>query len=147
MHFLYLERNLFKETCWCLNLQNRSKHLSKFILLNTQLCHFMPMKRNLKFTGHIFFSSNLLDEILTTTSMQGQIHRFWKKDGALCRPPWLVFLENISIFIYNQSLPMKCYQSFKIHKWFDKERDKTLMRQSMRKEKLKKVGLCFTTSC
>ena len=34
---------------------------------------------------------------------------------------------------------MECYQSFKIHKWFDKERDKTLMRQSMRKEKLKKV--------
>ena len=52
-----------------------------------------------------------------------------------------------SIFIYNESLPMKSYQFFKIYTSFDKEREKTLMRQSMRKEKLRKVGLCFTTGC
>ena len=99
-----------------------------------------------------------------------------KKDGALCRLPWLVDKENFrfqivqkrqnnvrnyklltkyfyqhfqifSIFIYNESLPMKSYQFFKICKRFDKEREKTLMQQSMRKEKLRKVGLCFITGC
>ena len=40
---------------------------------------------------------------------------------------------------------MKSYQYFKICKRFDKEREKTLMQQSMRKEKLRKVGLCFIT--
>ena len=42
---------------------------------------------------------------------------------------------------------MKSYQIFKISKRFDKEREKTLMQQSMRKEKLRKVGLCFITGC
>ena len=42
---------------------------------------------------------------------------------------------------------MKSYQFFKIWKCFDKERDKTLMQHSLRKEKLKKVGLCFITGC
>ena len=99
-----------------------------------------------------------------------------KKGGALCRLPWLVDEENFrfqivqkrqnnvrnyklltkyfyqhfqifSIFIYNESLPMKSYQFFKICKRFDKEREKTLMQQSMRKEKLRKVGLCFITGC
>ena len=42
---------------------------------------------------------------------------------------------------------MKSYQFFKICKRFDKEREKTLMQQSMRKEKLRKVGLCFITGC
>ena len=40
------------------------------------------------------------------------------------------------IFIYNESLPLKFYQFFKICKRFDMEREKTLMHQSMRKEKL-----------
>ena len=46
-------------------------------------------------------------------------------------------------------LPMKSYQFFKIRKRFDKEREETLMQQSMRKEtrKEKKVGLCFITGC
>ena len=52
-----------------------------------------------------------------------------------------------SIYIYNENLPMKSYQFFKICKRFDKEREKTLMQQSMRKEKLRKVGLCFITDC
>ena len=52
-----------------------------------------------------------------------------------------------SIFIYNESLPMKSYQFFKIYKHFDKEKDKTLMQQSMRKEKLRNLGLCFITGC
>ena len=99
-----------------------------------------------------------------------------KRSGALCRPPWLADEENFrfqmvekgqnhvrnykflakyfyqhfqifSIFIYNESLPMKSYQFFKICKRFDKEREKTLMQQSMRKEKQRKVGLCFITGC
>ena len=50
-----------------------------------------------------------------------------------------------SIYIYNENLPMKSYQFFKICKRFDKEREKTLMQQSMRKEKLRKV-VCFIKS-
>ena len=42
---------------------------------------------------------------------------------------------------------MKSYQFFKVCKRFDKERETTLMQQSMRKEKLRKVGLCFITGC
>ena len=51
------------------------------------------------------------------------------------------------IFIYNESLPMKSYYFFKICKRFGKEREKTLMQQSMRKQKLRKVGHCFITGC
>ena len=46
-----------------------------------------------------------------------------------------------SIFIFNETLPMKSYQFFKICKCFDKEREKMLMQQSVRKGKLRKVGL------
>ena len=59
----------------------------------------------------------------------------------------ICILKFSSIFIYNGSLPMKSYQIFKISKRFDKEREKTLMQQSMRKERLRKVGLCFITGC
>ena len=38
---------------------------------------------------------------------------------------------------------MKSYQFFKICKHLDKEREKTLVQQSMRKEKMRKVGLCL----
>ena len=48
-----------------------------------------------------------------------------------------------SIFIYNESLPMKSYQFFKIWKHFDKCREKTLMQQPMREEELREVGLCL----
>ena len=58
-----------------------------------------------------------------------------------------IFNQIFSIFIYNESLPMKCYQFFKICKRFDKEREKALMQQSMRKKKLRKVGLCFIAGC
>ena len=58
------------------------------------------------------------------------------------------YFQIFSIFIYNESLPMKSYQFFKICKRFDKEREKkTLVQQSMRKEKPRKVGLCFITGC
>ena len=40
---------------------------------------------------------------------------------------------------------MASYQFFKIYERFDKEREKTLMQQLMRKEKLRKAGLCFIT--
>ena len=36
---------------------------------------------------------------------------------------------------------MKSYQFFKIRKRFDKEKEKTLTQQSLRKEILRKVGL------
>ena len=42
---------------------------------------------------------------------------------------------------------MKFYQFLKICKRFDKEREKTLMQQSMRKVKLRKAGLSFITGC
>ena len=42
---------------------------------------------------------------------------------------------------------MKFYQFLKIWKDFNKEKEKTLMQQSMRKEKQRKVGLCFITGC
>ena len=40
---------------------------------------------------------------------------------------------------------MKSYQFFEIYKRFYKKREKTLIQQSMRKEKLRKVGFCFIT--
>ena len=98
------------------------------------------------------------------------------RSGALCRPPWLIDVENFrfqivskgqnkvsnykflvkyfyqhfqvfSDFIYNESFPMKSHHFFKIRKRFDKERQKKLIQQSTRKEKLRKVGLCFITDC
>ena len=64
------------------------------------------------------------------------------------------FWRNISIsifkfspIIFNENLPMKFYQFFEICKRFGKERGKTLIQQSMRKEKLIKVRLCFIASC
>ena len=42
---------------------------------------------------------------------------------------------------------MKSFQFFKIYKRFNEERKKIIMQQSMRKEKLRKVGLCFITGC
>ena len=40
-------------------------------------------------------------------------------------------------------MPMKSYQFLKIYELFDKEKEKKLMQQSMRKEKQRKVGLCL----
>ena len=48
-----------------------------------------------------------------------------------------------SIYIYSDNLPIKSYRFFKICKRLDKEREKALVQQSMRKEKTRKVGLCF----
>ena len=42
---------------------------------------------------------------------------------------------------------MKSYQFFKLYKRFDKKREKILKQYSMRKEKLRKLGLCFITGC
>ena len=41
---------------------------------------------------------------------------------------------------------MKSYQFFKIYKRFYKEKEITLIQQSMEK-KLRKVGLCFIRGC
>ena len=54
------------------------------------------------------------------------------------------FLSVFSNFLrFNESLPMKSYQFFKIYIGFYKKREKTLMQQSMTNEKLRKFGLCF----
>ena len=53
------------------------------------------------------------------------------------------YLQIFSIFIYNKSLPMKSYQFFKIYKPFYKKREKAVIQQSMRKEKLRKVRIFF----
>ena len=51
-------------------------------------------------------------------------------------------LSVISDFLrFNESLPMKSYQSFKIYILFYKKREKTLLQQSIKKEKLRKFGL------
>ena len=99
-----------------------------------------------------------------------------KRGVALCQPAWLPNEENfrfqvvqkcqsnirnykflakyfyqyfqiLIIFIYNESFLMKSYKFFKIGKRIDKEREKTLMQKSMRKEKLRNVKLCFITGC
>ena len=44
---------------------------------------------------------------------------------------------------FNESLPMKSYQFFKIYIRFYKKWEKTLMQQSMGKEKKKKFGPCL----
>ena len=40
---------------------------------------------------------------------------------------------------------MKSYQFFKIYRRFNKKREKTLIQQSARKEKMGNVGICFIT--
>ena len=55
------------------------------------------------------------------------------------------YFQIFSIFTYNRSLTMKSFQFFKICKRFDKKREKTLIQQSMRKEKLRKAVLCSVT--
>ena len=59
------------------------------------------------------------------------------------------FWQNISISIFKfcPFLLIKSFQFFKIYKRFDKEREKTIIQQSIRKEKLRKAGLCFRTGC
>ena len=42
---------------------------------------------------------------------------------------------------------MKSFQLLKIYKRFDKERQKTVVQKSMRKEKLRKVVVCSITDC
>ena len=75
----------------------------------------------------------------------------WSKKAKITLET-ISFWQNISIsffqfspfrYIQGESLPMTSYQFFKICKHLDKEREKTLVQQSMRKEKLRKVGLCF----
>ena len=95
-----------------------------------------------------------------------------KRGDALFRPPWLTNEDNFrfkmvwkvqnnvtdyqfyikyfnqhfqifSIFIYNERLPMKSYQFFKIYKRFDKERNKTLMQQSIEMKNWEKLDFVF----
>ena len=83
-----------------------------------------------------------------SATMVGRRKTFSVSEG-LKRPKYPNYFYRLfqifSIFRYNESLPMKSYHFFKICKRFDKEREKTLMQQSMRKEKLRKV-VCFIKS-
>ena len=47
--------------------------------------------------------------------------------------------RNILSKIFSPFLLIKSYQFIKIYSHFDKEREKTLVQQSMRKEKLRKI--------
>ena len=89
--------------------------------------------------------------------------------GALCQPSWLTNKKNlgfrwskkaqitletisfwqnvyISIFKFSPFLSIKSYQFFKIYYRVDKEREKTLTQESMRKEEPRNNGLCFITA-
>ena len=57
------------------------------------------------------------------------------------------YFQIFSIFMCNRSLPTKSFQFFKSYKPFGKKREKTLIQQSTRKEKLRKVILCSITDC
>ena len=66
----------------------------------------------------------------------------WSKKAEITLET-ISFWQNISISIYTFSafLVIIFYWLFKIHKRFSKEREKTLMQKSMRKEKLRKFEL------
>ena len=73
------------------------------------------------------------------------------KLGALCRPPWLADEENfrVQMVLKGQNnvrnykfLANYFFQYFQIFK-----KEKTLMQQSMRIEKLRNIGVCFIASC
>ena len=53
----------------------------------------------------------------------------------------------MSIFTYKKCLMIKSYQFFQILQRFYKEREKTLIEQSMKIEELRKIGLRFITGC
>ena len=100
--------------------------------------------------------------------MQGADREILKRGGGVCRSPWLADEEKFmfqmvykrpnnvrnhkflakyfyhhfqifSIFIYNESLPMKSYQFFKICKCFDKEREKHLCSSQWEKKNWEKL--------
>ena len=72
----------------------------------------------------------------------------WSKKAELALETIILWQNiSVSIFKFSQFLSIKSYQFFKIYKRFDKEREKTPIQQSMRKENLRKVGFCFITSC
>ena len=55
------------------------------------------------------------------------------------------YFQSFSMFIFNGSLLKKFYQFFKIYKSFYKKREKMIIQLSMRKEQLRKTGICFIT--
>ena len=57
------------------------------------------------------------------------------------------YYQVFSIFTYKKCLMIKSYQFFQILQRFYKEREKTLIEQSMKIEELRKIGLCFITGC
>ena len=62
---------------------------------------------------------------------------------------YFVSILNVSSFLYPMKacLPMKSYHLLKFYKCFDKKREESLIQQSMKKEKVRKAGLCFMTGC
>ena len=68
---------------------------------------------------------------------------FWQKCFYQYFPIFSIFVN-----IYTMNACQSNLSNFlKFTNAFDKERVKTLIQQSMRKEKLRKVRLCFKTSC
>ena len=57
------------------------------------------------------------------------------------------YFQIFSIFTYKKSSMRKSYQFSRFYKIFYKKREETLIQQSMRIEKLGKVGLSFITGC
>ena len=57
------------------------------------------------------------------------------------------YFQILFIFTYDKSLMMKSYQLFKFYERFYEERERTLIQQSMRIKKLRKVRFCVITSC
>ena len=78
----------------------------------------------------------------------------WSKEAKITLET-IIFWQDISISIFKFSpfLSIKSHQFFKIYWCFGREREKTLIQsrilesliQSMRKEKMRKVRLCFIT--
>ena len=91
-------------------------------------------KRRMLYVGHNGWATRkILDFRCSKGQINGRNYKFLAKY-------FFQYFQIFSIFIYNESLPIKSYQFSKIYKRFHKEKEKTLTQQSMRKEKLRKVG-------
>ena len=92
-----------------------------------------------------------------SATMVGRRRKYWVSDGLKRSKNirnykfWAKYFyqhfQIFSIIIYNESLAMKSYQFLKICNALIRKEKKTLTQESMRKEKLRIVGLCFITGC
>ena len=126
-----------KQNLWKAAFKKNFKSFLKVIFHKFYLAHFWILSYKWKCT-RIFRSNTktLGFRWSKKAKIMLEIISFWQNIS-------LSIFRFFSIFIYNESLPMKSYQFFKICKRFDKERGKTLMQQSMSKEKQRKFGLFY----